>query len=141
MTGTIVDITVPAAQFALEYTLGEFEGVAFEVEQVAATNHDSLMPFMRIETTHRIQLQEAFAADDSVADFERIAAFETECLYKLDWADRIDHLIRMLVDQNATIQTATGHTDCWDIRLLFDDRETAAAHMNTAKSRASTSRW
>ena len=54
MTGTIVDITVPATQFALEYTLGEFEHVTFEAEQMAATNQASSMPFMRIGTTDRV---------------------------------------------------------------------------------------
>ena len=127
MTGTIVEITVPAAQFALEYTLSEFEHVTFEVEQVAATNQDSLMPFMRIETTDRVRLEEAFAIDDSVDGFELIATFETDCLYKFDWADRIDHLIRVLVDQNATIQTAVGQTDHWNFRLIFADREAAAS--------------
>jgi hypothetical protein len=43
MTGTIVEITIPSEQFALEHTPTEGESVTFEVEQIVATNDESVM--------------------------------------------------------------------------------------------------
>lgn len=126
MTGTIIDVTVPTAQFALERSLAEFEGVTFEVKQMVATNRDCLMPFVHIGTTDS-GLDEALTADDSVADFERIATSERDCLYQLEWTDRIERAIRMLVDQKGTILTAVGQDDTWHLRLLFADREAVAS--------------
>ncbi|WP_227379691.1 helix-turn-helix domain-containing protein [Haladaptatus halobius] len=131
MTGTIVDVTVPTKQFALQHTLSEFETVTFEVKQMVATTQDSLMPFMRIETTDCARLESAFATDDSVADFERIADFDTDCLYQLEWVERIDKRIRVLIDQKATILTATGKGDTWHLRLLFADHN-AISRTNTS---------
>lgn len=123
MTGTLVEVTIPAEQFALEHTLDTLETVTFEVEQMVATNRDSLIPFIWIGTSDRGTLEAAFRADESVADFQLIAGFETECLYQLEWVDHIEHLIRMLVDEKATVLAASGQEDTWHLRLLFADHD------------------
>lgn len=121
MAGTIVEVTFPAEQLALEHTLNTLETVTFEVEQLVATNPDSLMPFIWITTTDRTALEEAFAADESVADFQLIADFETEYLYQLEWVDHIEHLIRILVTEKAAVLAARGQENTWHLRLLFAD--------------------
>ncbi|WP_266082027.1 helix-turn-helix domain-containing protein [Haladaptatus caseinilyticus] len=123
MTGTIVEVTIPAEQFALEHTLGELETVTLEIKQMVATNRDSLMPFAWIETDERTAIEEALTNDESVADFQLIAELDTECLYQLEWVARIDHLIRILVEENGTVLAATGQDDTWHLRLLFADHD------------------
>ncbi|WP_458191145.1 helix-turn-helix domain-containing protein [Haladaptatus sp. NG-WS-4] len=123
MAGTIVEVTFPAKQFALEHTLNTLETVTFEVEQIVATNPDSLMPFIWITTSYRSLLEEAFTADESVAEFQLIADFETEYLYQLEWVDHIEHLIRILVTEKATVLAARGHENTWHLRLLFADHD------------------
>lgn len=126
MTGTIVEVTIPTEQFALEHTLNELETITFEAEQMVATNHDTLMPFIWIDSSDPTRLETAFRADESVAEFQRIAEFKTDCLYQLEWVDRISHLIRILIDEKGTVVSATGHNDTWNLRLLFADRDAAA---------------
>jgi predicted DNA binding protein len=129
MTGTIVDVGIPADQFALKHTLDVLQTVTFEVEQMVATHQDCLMPYIWIGTTDRARLEEALTADESVADFHLIAEFDTDCLYQLEWVERTEHLIRILVDQKATVLTATGQEDTWHLRLLFADHDTIS-HTN-----------
>ncbi|WP_266082430.1 helix-turn-helix domain-containing protein [Haladaptatus caseinilyticus] len=126
MSGTIVEVTVPREQFALAHTLAELETLTFDVEQMVATNQKSLMPLMWVDAPDRPTLETAFAADDSVAGYHMIADFETEYLYQLEWVDRIEHLIQILVDQEGTVLRATGRHSSWTFRLLFADREMAA---------------
>ncbi|SIR96366.1 hypothetical protein SAMN05421858_4789 [Haladaptatus litoreus] len=123
MAGTIVEVTFPAKQFALEHTLNTLETVTFEVEQIVATNPDSLMPFIWITTSDQSLLEEAFTADESVAEFQLIADFETEYLYQLEWVDHIEHLIRILVTEKATVLAARGQENTWHLRLLFADHD------------------
>ena len=123
MTGTVIKVNVPSEQFALKYTLDSLDTVGFEVEQMVATNQDSLMPFIWIETDNRTAIEDALIEDESVADFQLIADFESECLYQLEWVDHIDHLIRILVDENGTVLAATGQDDTWHLRLLFADHD------------------
>ena len=126
MSGTIVDITIPSEQFALEYTLNTLETATFEVEQMVATNHKVLMPLVWIDSPDRISLEATLADDDSVADFQLVANFETDCLYQLEWAEHVEHLIHVLVERNGTVLRAIGHDDSWNLRMLFADREMAA---------------
>lgn len=81
------------------------------------------MPFIWITTTDRTALEEAFAADESVAEFQLIADFETEYLYQLEWVDHIEHLIRILVTEKATVLAARGQEKTWHLRLLFADHD------------------
>lgn len=123
MAGTIVEVTLPAEQFALEHTLGELETVTLEVERMVATNRESLMPLTWIQTDDRTAIEEALTEDDSVTDFQLIADLDAECLYQLEWITRIDHLIQILVEANGTVLAATGRDDTWHLRLLFADHD------------------
>ncbi|GKZ14729.1 helix-turn-helix domain-containing protein [Haladaptatus sp. T7] len=122
MTGSIVDVIIPSDQFALAHTLAELETVTVDAERIAATNDEFLLSFLRFDSPERATLEAMFAEDDSVVDFRLIAEFESDCLYQFEWDDHIEHLVRLLVEQEGTVLRATGHDDHWNIRLLFADR-------------------
>lgn len=123
MTGTIAEVAFPAERFALGQTLDRLDTVRFEIEQVVAYNRNHLMPFVWVGTDNRQEIELAFDADRSVRDFQLIGAFDTECLYRLEWVKDIDALIQILVEENGTVLTATGKDDTWKFRLLFSDHE------------------
>lgn len=123
MTGTIVDVEIPAEQFVLEHTLETLQTITFEVEQLVATSDGRLMPFIWVDGTDRTAIEEAFTTDDTVADFQLIAEFDTDCLYQLGWIERTEPLLHMLVEEKGTVLSATGEDDTWYLRLLFTDRD------------------
>ncbi|WP_458191032.1 helix-turn-helix domain-containing protein [Haladaptatus sp. NG-WS-4] len=123
MGGTIVEVSIAAEEFALEHTLTTLETVTFEVEQTIATDRDGLMPFIWFTTDDCLALEHALTDDDSVTDFQLIADFETDSLYQLAWTDRVNHLIRVLAEENGAVLAATGHSGIWHLRLLFADHD------------------
>ncbi|MFH5799240.1 helix-turn-helix domain-containing protein [Haladaptatus sp. CMAA 1911] len=123
MTGTIAEVAFPADRFALGHTLAELDSVRFDVEQVAAYNRNHLMPFVWVGTDSQQAIETAFSADETVRDFQLVAAFDTECLYRLEWVKDIDALIQILVEENGTVLAATGKEDQWKFRLLFSDHD------------------
>ena len=123
MGGTIVEVSIAAEEFALEHTLTTHENVTIEVEQTIAIGRDGLLPFVWFNTDDRRALERALTDDDSVTDFHLIADFETDSLYQLEWNDRVNHLIRVLAEENGAVLAATGHSGIWHLRLLFADRD------------------
>ncbi|WP_458187539.1 helix-turn-helix domain-containing protein [Haladaptatus sp. NG-WS-4] len=123
MVGTLLDVELPAENFALEHTLNTLETVTFTVKQVVVYNHDSLMPYIWVGTGDRDVIERAFAADETVASYQLVGEFDTDCLYRLEWVDRIDVLVRALVEENGTVLSATGRDDSWSLRFLFSDND------------------
>lgn len=81
MTGTIVEAQLPTEQFTLEQTLQRLETVQFDIEQLVATNHDRVLPFVWIGNGNRDEIEDSFEDDHTVDDFDLIAEFDDECLY------------------------------------------------------------
>ncbi len=123
MTGTIVDAELPAKDFALEYTVETLDAVAFEVKQMVVYNSDNLLPFIWVGTDNREEIERAFAEDETVADFQLVGEFDTDCLYRLEWVSQIDVLVRVLVEENGTVLAATGKDGTWNLRFLFTDHD------------------
>ncbi len=45
-----------------------------------------------------------------------------EQLYQMEWTDHIQTLIHILVDEEATVLSASGNSNHWHLRILFPDR-------------------
>lgn len=123
MTGTIAEVAIPADEFALGRTLSMFDAVRFDIEQVVAHNQNHFMPFVWVGSGNRQDIEAAFAADESVRDFQLVGAFDTECLYRLEWVEDIGMLTQVLVEENGTVLNATGMDGTWNLQLLFSDHE------------------
>lgn len=122
MVGTVVEVEIPADEFALWETLTEHEDLEFEIERVVAHENDRVMPFVwvsgGIEDTESI-----LESDTSVETLTLLADLEDEQLYQMEWTDRIQTLVHILVDEEATVLSASGNSSQWHLRILFPDRD------------------
>nr|WP_083252588.1 trypsin-like peptidase domain-containing protein [Haladaptatus sp. W1] len=82
--------------------------------------------FIWADVPDRAPLEAAFSKDDSVAAFQLIGEFETDCLYQLEWEDHIEHLVHILVEHEGSVLRAIARNERWELRLLFAERELAA---------------
>ena len=126
---TIAEISLPAAEFALDATLETLPDVKFEVERMVANQDDRVMPFVWAtgEHTDHDELDDALADDPSVENVTHLASFEDEWFYRMDWVADIQVVLHVLLDQNATILNADGHDDEWQFRILFPDRDSLSS--------------
>ncbi|WP_458210091.1 helix-turn-helix domain-containing protein [Haladaptatus sp. NG-SE-30] len=122
MVGTIVRAALPADDFVLGHTLHHLETVTLDIENVIAGVQECLMPLIWVGVTDRELVEAAFAADDSVSDFDLIGAFDAECLYQLEWNKQIETQIQTLVEK-CMILRATGSDGVWNLRLLFTNHD------------------
>ena len=123
MDGTIAELELPADEFALWETLRSLEEVEFEIERVVAHDPERVMPYVWVSGANDADLDAALEVDSSVDALEVLADLEDERLYRMEWVDRIETLVRILVEEEGTILAAFGRGNSWALRTLFPARE------------------
>jgi predicted DNA binding protein len=121
--GTIVEAIVPADEFALRGASEACTDVTFRLERVVAQNAEHIMPFMWMAGVSEDVFEDALRADPSVEDFEVITDLGEKRLYVMNWVDRIDTLVRTIVEEEAILLAATGSAEAWELKFLFLERE------------------
>jgi len=122
MTATVAEVTISATDFALSETFAEFNEVRFEVERVVAQD-DRITPFVWITHDDCEAIDSALDADPTTERIEVLADLDGERLYRMEWIDRIDALVYVLVEEDGTVLSASGRNGQWLLRLLFAERE------------------
>jgi len=123
MGGTIAELELPADEFALWETLRSVENVGFEIERVVAHDPEHVMPYVWASGLDEEEIETALEDDTSVEGLAVLADLEDERLYRMDWVDRIETLVQILVEEEGTILAAFGAGDSWALRALFPARE------------------
>lgn len=135
---TVAELTVPAPDFALGDTIAALDDVVFEIERIVAHDPERLMPFVWVSGSERDVLERALRDDSSVAAFDLLADVgdgdtggdgdedEGEYLYRMEWGERIEGLVHLLTEENATILAAATANEQWTLRLLVPERAALA---------------
>lgn len=126
---TIASIRLSAEEFALHETFAAVPDGIFEIERVVAYEPDHILPFVWVtcDGTDQGTLDEALAGDPSIENVTKLAAFDDEWLYQMEWVENIHVMLHVLLEQEATVLTAVGRNDEWYLRLLFPDRGSVSA--------------
>ncbi|EMA52174.1 helix-turn-helix domain-containing protein [Halococcus thailandensis] len=120
---TIGELSVAAETFALGETIERVPEATFDVERVVAHDADRVMPFVWASAPDREALEDAFAADASVDNVERLSDLDGEWLYRMEWVARVQFVVHALLEEQATVLNAESERGRWQLRLLFPDRD------------------
>ena len=120
---TIAEMEIPTDEFALRDTLTAIDGVAFEVEQIAAHDENEVMPYIWASGAPQDRIEAALRDDETVAEFELLTDDGTRWLYRMTWVDATEALVHLLIEEDAAILAAFGKGGHWDLRILFPKRE------------------
>ncbi|MFC7157388.1 helix-turn-helix domain-containing protein [Halomarina halobia] len=131
---TIVSASIPAQEFALYSTLSALPGVEFETEQIVETGEDIVMPLMWARGADHEALEGAIEEDPSVDNLSKLAEFDEEILYQMDWIDQVQLVIQMVTNARATIMDARSTDERWQLRIMYPDRESLSATHDFCKS-------
>jgi len=124
---TIVEASVPAAQFALADTLERIPGAEFRLVRHVAGGDSGAVPFLWARADDRDRLLDALERDDSTEDVDVLADFEEESLVAVDWRSRIRVLEHVVAEEDATVLDARGREEAWHLRLFFPDHDSVGA--------------
>ena len=123
---TIVVANVPAEEFALRESLQAVPDLAVESQRVVEKGETLVMPLIWVRGANGETVQTVLSDDSSVSSASRIASYENESLYQMEWKRDVELAIQMITEDEATILDLYGTSDGWQLRSMFPDRDTLA---------------
>jgi len=123
---TIVVADIPVEEFALRESLRAVPGLAVESQRVVEKDEDLVMPLIWVRGANGETVRTSLADDSSVRSADRIASYENESLYRMEWKRDIELAVQMITEDEATILDLYGTSDGWQLRSMFPDRDTLA---------------
>ena len=123
---TIVVADIPVEEFALRESLQAISDLAVESQRVVEKDEDLVMPLIWVRGANGETVQTALSDDSSVSSASRIASYENESLYKMEWKRDVELAVQMITEDEATILDLYGTSDGWRLRSMFPDRDTLA---------------
>ncbi|WP_254544142.1 helix-turn-helix domain-containing protein [Halomarina pelagica] len=120
---TIVTGSLPAEEFALRESLSRLSGAEFEVEQIVESGEEAVMPLLWVRGADPEAVSEAFEADPSVADPSLLVNVDGDQFYRMEWTERVQLVLQMLTDSEATVTDAYGAGETWYLRVLYPTRD------------------
>lgn len=108
---------------ALRETFERLPDLQLEVERIAAHGTESTMPCLWTSGVDFDALDEALAADASVAAVLEACEFPAEKYYQIDWSEMVERRVDAFVDHEASILEAVADADGWRLRFRFVTRD------------------
>jgi predicted DNA binding protein len=131
---TIVVADIPVEEFALRESLQAVPDLAVESQRVVEKDKDLVMPLIWVRGANGETVQTTLADDSSVSSANRIANYENESLYQMEWKRDVELAIQMITEDEATILDLYGTSDGWRLRSMFPDRDTLARTVEFCKN-------
>lgn len=116
----IIEISVPAEDFALGRSLQGIDSPQFELERMIPTTN-AVVPFFWAHDTDPAVLETHLEADEDVIGVRMIDELDDRALFRVEWVPDIDGLVQSIIDNEAAILEARGTNDRWDFQLRFPD--------------------
>lgn len=123
---TICTQSVPAEEVGLGETLQDISTAQVASETVVASSSPESQSLLRARAPDRQQLEAAFEADPSVAEWMRVTGVAPSWLYWIEWGGSVSLVHQMLTRGGAMILSALGSGREWTLRVLCPSRETCS---------------
>ena len=120
---TVILGSLPAENFALSQTLESVDDVDIECERLVETGRESVAPLLWVRGSDQEAIEAALKADPTTEAVELLSSFDGEWLYRMEWIDRVDLVLQMLTNSEATVLEAWTDRGRWYLRVLYPNRD------------------
>lgn len=117
----IIEISVPAEDFALGRVFGALRDLVVEVERLASHGREQVLPFLWVRGGETAAFEAAAADDPTVADLAAIEETEDAGLYVVHWAEDVAAFVDQVVDLNGVVMEAAAWEGEWRLTFRFPD--------------------
>lgn len=119
---TLATAVLPRDEFVLSETLATVPEAAFECEKIAETGRDTFMPLVWARASDLDHLDDAVRNDPTTENVELLSAFADEHLYRMEWVDRVELVVRIVASQGTILDARTDDGQ-WVLRVLYASSE------------------
>lgn len=124
---TIVEASVPAAQFALRAATEQVPDATFEAASVVTDGADRATSLLWCSGADPAVVTAALEADESADEIRALTRRSEAVLYRLEWTARVHVVTDLLVTGRGAILDAHGRNGTWTFRVLYPERDAVAA--------------
>lgn len=122
----VVELRIPAEEFALGKLLAERPDVRVELERIVPTE-EGMMPFFWVIGDDLDFVRSARVADSPVEEIEVLETTDDSLLCRTIWEPEVSGFREILAGNGATLLDAEGEGEEWLFRVRFPDREATSA--------------
>ncbi|WP_266075339.1 helix-turn-helix domain-containing protein [Haladaptatus caseinilyticus] len=119
---TIVEISIPADEFALGRALRDGSQLQIELERIIPTG-TAVFPFFWAWGDNVRQFEAAVRAEPVIQDLTKLDSFSDGTLFRAVWNDEISGFVQGIEEADATVMEANGTVDGWTFHLRFPGQE------------------
>ncbi|WP_158059686.1 helix-turn-helix domain-containing protein [Halorussus halophilus] len=118
----LAEFSVPAEKFLLGTALKTVPEVGIEVERVVADERE-ITPYFWAVGTNFEAFEAAMETDSTVDSIGTLEEHDDKRFYRASWNDNNSGISFAISETEATILTAQGTADGWELRALFPEEE------------------
>jgi len=122
----VVELTVPAEQFALAEVFNSVPDAEFEAVPVVAHSPGGAMTVLSATSSLPERMMDALEADGTTADVVALSRRNGRQLYRISWQARVRTVLDTLLRSTGSLMGARGTADRWELRFLFPEDESAS---------------
>ncbi len=119
---TIVEISIPADEFALGRALDAHSQLQIELERIIPTG-TAVFPYFWARGDSIQRFETAVRDDPAIQDLTKLDTFSDRTLFRSVWNDEMTGLVQGIKEANATVMEANNLTDDWSFHLRFPAQE------------------
>lgn len=124
----VAEMTIESEEFILGQVLSLDPDTHIEMERVVPAS-GRVMPYVWVEGDDLDRFEELVTESEHVRRLAVLDRFDTEGLYRVEWAEDVESLIYGIAETDATIIEARGN-EKWTFRLRFSDHAGLARFHN-----------
>ncbi|MFC6903953.1 bacterio-opsin activator domain-containing protein [Halalkalicoccus tibetensis] len=115
---SIIEFRLPIEQFALAHTFDAVSDLRLEIERFAAQDDGSAIPFAWVSAEGVGGFEDAVADDPSVESVSLLADGDGERLYRMNWTENVESVVRLLLAKDGAIMSASAEGDAWEFQMM-----------------------
>lgn len=117
---TTAKLEFESDNFALKHTFNQYPTVQFEVFQTVAHKADTVFPLLWVNGEEKAltDIESTLSQDGSVAAVQHLTDLGNAKLLQIEWADRINTLVHIFVEEGSIILNVSAEAGGWTFRVL-----------------------
>lgn len=117
---TTAKLEFESDDFALKYTFNQHPTVQFGVLQTVAYKTDTVFPLLWVAGKEKAltDIEYTLSQDGSVAAVQQLTDLGNAKLLQIEWADRINTLVHIFVEEGSVILNVSAEAGTWTFRVL-----------------------
>lgn len=117
--GKVLDLSLPAEQFALGDTLASLPDATVETVPVAAHGPRESMSFLSASSSNANRLDDLLRSDETTKGVTRLSGNGGRQLYRIRWQMQVQIVIDVLLQTAGSLLSAKGTSDGWELCVMF----------------------